>query len=182
MGIFPGGIAKALSGDLWKVEITSENTEDLSDPNFHSRTITYNYQPNTGSDINLSHNLHTITDPKGQTALTINYDSNGKDKVVNNVSGDSTIKYDLELGNPSVFDGRNNEKRFILNTDGHIESISEVTVDGSNPATNFTYVNGLLENVIYPRGNKINYSYTNGILDNIIESPSAGGVEDPKYP
>ncbi|MGD2093343.1 MAG: DUF6531 domain-containing protein, partial [Candidatus Aminicenantes bacterium] len=170
------------SGDLWKVEITSENPEDLADPKFHSRTMTYNYKPNPGSDINLSHNLHTITDPKGQTALTVNYDSNGKDKVVNHVSGDSTIRYDLELGNPSVFDGRNNEKRFILNTDGHIETISEVTVDGSNPATNFSYVNGLLENVIYPRGNKVNYNYNNGILDNIIESPAAGGVEDPEYP
>ncbi len=43
------------SGDLWKVEITSENDEDKADPKFHSRTITYEYQPNPGGDIKLSH-------------------------------------------------------------------------------------------------------------------------------
>jgi hypothetical protein len=93
------------SGDLWKVEITSENDEDKADPKFHSRTVTCDYQLNPGSDISLSHNLFTVIDPKGQTALTINYDQDGKDKVINHVSGDSTVKYDLEAGNPSVFDG-----------------------------------------------------------------------------
>jgi RHS repeat-associated protein len=170
------------SGDLWKAEITSENSEDISDPKFHSRRVTYNYQPNPGSDINLSHNLFTITDPKGQTALTINYDQEGKDKVISHVSGDSMVRYDIELGNPSVFDGMNNEKRFILNNDGHIESITEVTIDGFNPTTGFGYVNGLLENVIYPRSNKVNYSYKNGILDTITEIPATEAVQDPEYP
>ena len=170
------------TGDLWKVETTSENPDDTNDPKFHSRTVTYDYQPNPGGDIKLSHNLKTVTDPKGQTALTVNYDVDGKDKVVNHVSGDSTIKYELEQPIPSVFDGRNNEKRFTLNNDGHIESIIEVTADGVNPSTGFGYVNGLLENVIYPRQNKLTYGYKEGILTTITENPAPEGVEDPEYP
>jgi len=172
------------SGDLLTAKTTSENTEDKEDSKFHSRAVTYTYHtnPNPGIDISLSHNLFTITDPKGQTALTINYDQEGKDKVIDHVSDDSTVKYDLGAGNPSVFDGENNEKRFILNGEGHIESITEVTEDGFNPATHFTYANGLLENVIYPRQNKVNYSYTRGIPDTITETPAQGAVEDPEYP
>jgi RHS repeat-associated protein len=171
-----------VTGDLWKVEITSENDEDKADPKFHSRTVTYTYHPNPGGDISLSHNLFTVTDPKGQTALTVNYDSEGKDKVVSHVSGDSTVKYDLKPGNPTVFDGMNNEKRFTLNEEGHIQSITEVTEDGLNPTTGFEYVNGLLENVLYPRQNSVKYGYKDGLLSTITEKPAPGAVEDPEYP
>ena len=80
-----------------------------------------------------------------------------------------------------MIDAKNHEKKFTLK-DSHIEAITEVTADGTNPATTFGYDNGLLQTVTYPRGNSVQYDYSNGILDTITESPGLDGVEDPEYP
>jgi hypothetical protein len=123
----PGGRFKATSGRLKNITdfasrvLTFEyyDNGDLKYVDFEGRKKEYTYsQSNYNS---LAHNLETIKDPKGQIALSITY---SRDKVTELNIGGSKLLYITGEILALVTDGRNNQKKFILQ-DGHISSITE---------------------------------------------------------
>ncbi|MCX6580470.1 MAG: hypothetical protein NT166_09825 [Candidatus Aminicenantes bacterium] len=88
----PNGRFKVTSGRLKQITDFSGRqlkfnydslTGDLLEADFGGRITRYTYS--SGADIQLAHNLRTVTDPKEQKALTINYTETG-DKVLGSFS------------------------------------------------------------------------------------------------
>jgi uncharacterized protein RhaS with RHS repeats len=81
---------------------------DLKSVDFEGRKKEYTYTEN--NDISLAHNLLTVKDAKGQTALDITYIG---DKVTTENIGGSKIQYTTNEGTALVTDGMNNQKQLI---------------------------------------------------------------------
>jgi YD repeat-containing protein len=169
---------KAGSGRLIKVEdftgraLTFEYYEngDLKSVDFEGREKEYTYTEN--NDIALAHNLLTVKDAKGQTALDITYSG---DKVTTADIGGSKIQYITNEGSALVIDGMNNQVQYTLQ-DGHIKTITE-----GGYTTTFSYTaEGLIETVIYPELNTVSYGYQGG--DNRRSAGNLTGITETPGP
>ena len=179
----PEGRFKITSGRLKNIidfsgrVLTYEYYEngDLESVDYEGRKKQYTYYQS--NDPWLAHNLETIKDPKNQIALSISYSG---DKVTGLNIGGSNLQYITGEILAYVTDGRNNQKKFVLQ-DGHISGITE-----GGYTTSFTYTeDGLLETVTYPELNVITYGYQGGDkrllagnLTSITETPGPRGDGD----
>jgi hypothetical protein len=176
-----------------QIKATSGRLKNITD--FSGRTLTFEYYANgdlkfvdfegrkkeytyiQSNNISLAHNLETIKDPQGQIALSVTY--NG-DKVTDLNIGGSKLRYITGEILAFVTDGRNNQKKFVLQ-DGHISSITE-----GGYTTSFTYTeDGLIQTVTYPELNVVTYGYQGGEnrlaagnLTSITETPGPRGDGD----
>jgi YD repeat-containing protein len=76
-----------------EISFSYDDNGDLRIVDFEGRQTKYEYSTGTaGADIQLAHNLNRITDPQGQTALTVTY--NG-DKVESQNIGGSLLQFTL---------------------------------------------------------------------------------------
>jgi RHS repeat-associated protein len=176
------------NGDLLKVEFGNDEKK---------RIKKYEYKADNDK-LELSHNLEKIIDPKGQTALCVNYTDDKVDSIIrggeNEVTGSkNTFSYDEGSQNAIVLDGNNNTKTYTHYESGHVNTVKE----GTYSPTTFTYLTkdgkneGLIKTVTYPEGNGITYGYYDagenerrsaGNLVSITEIPDSarGDGGDPK--
>ena len=116
------------------------------------------------------HNLSSITDAKGNTYLSITYDS--VDRVDTMTQGMYSYDFNYSPGFTTVYDRRGNWTDYALNADGTTNKMTQSLTH----ETSYTYNSAkLITKIVYPKGNSIEYIYDNkGNRLEIRRKPNAG--------
>lgn len=143
------------NGDL--VSVTSPITDDYP----LGKTTQYTYSSVYGN-IQLNHNLLTITDPKGQEYLENKY--NNDDRVYEQRYGEGSYKVSYEeqpggILKTTIIDRNNNTRIWYHNTLGNAIR-KEVYTDGGIITTNLEHnADGERSRTIFPESNSIEYTF-----------------------
>lgn len=124
----------------------------LIEANFEGRSRRYFYSESSITNLKLSTNISSITDPNGKKYLELSYDS--EDKLTSQKLGGIPIT--INAGQTATTtDGNGNSRTYTHNESGNPVSITE-----GGFTTTYTYnTDGLITSITYPLGNKVEFSY-----------------------
>lgn len=169
------------NGDL--ISATSPATPEFP----KGKTTSYTYSSGQSSEA-LNHNLLSITDPKQQTYLVNDYDTN--DRVATQLFGSSTTTWVYDPANPkaTVTDGNGNVTEFTFNDVGNPIKEKRFTrgVRAGDPAfyetTSEYNANSELTKRIFPKGNAITFTYSSDPFGDLLEERQKATATDPDGP
>ncbi|MCA9316687.1 MAG: hypothetical protein KDB73_14475 [Planctomycetes bacterium] len=142
------------------IAITTPDTTDFPSGRTHRFAYTGNH-----ATAALRSNLRNVVSPKGDILQTLVYDAD--DLVVGERIGPGTfsMSYDDTSGTVTVVDRSNNTTEYVFDADAILVS-TEVFTKGLRSGEPSSYLteytpgsSGLIETIVYPRGNRVDLSY-----------------------